>query len=54
MRQRSYPIAVAGDLKKAFLQVRITGRDPLRFHWKRDDLSELDVLRLTSREHYLV
>ena len=49
VRQRSYPIAVAGDLKKAFLQVRIkeAEKDALRFHWKRDDLSELEVLRFT-------
>ena len=49
IRQRSYPIAVTGDLKKAFLQVRIKEQDrkPLRFHWRKDENSELETLRFT-------
>ena len=36
VRSRTHPVAVVGDLKKAFLQVRIRecDRDALRFHWK--------------------
>ena len=50
VRQWSYPTAVAGDLKKAFLRVRIREADcdALRFHWKRDELSELEVPRFTG------
>ena len=35
IRNRFHAVAVAGDLRKAFLQVRIreTERDALRFHW---------------------
>ena len=37
-RNRFHPIAVTGDLKQAFLQVRIreNERDVLRFHWLKD------------------
>ena len=38
MRQWFYPTAVAGDLKRAFLPVRI----------READLSELEVLRFTG------
>ena len=40
---------MAGDLKKAFLQVRIRelDRDRLRFHWKRNEHSLLEALRFT-------
>ena len=49
VRQRSYPVAVTGDLKKAFLQVRIkaSDRDALRFHWRKDEHSKLETLRFT-------
>lgn len=35
-RMRFHPVALTGDLKQAFLQVRIkqAERDALRFHWK--------------------
>jgi hypothetical protein len=37
-RNRFYPIAVAGDLKQAFLQVRVKeeDRNALKFHWLKD------------------
>ena len=49
VRMRFHPVAVTGDLKKAFLQVRIkeADRDALRFHWKPRELSELQTLRFT-------
>ena len=48
-RSRVHPIAVVGDLKQAFLQVRIRGadRDALRFHWKQGKHSEIETLRFT-------
>ena len=35
IRGRFNPVAITGDIKKAFLQVRIRPeeRDTLRFHW---------------------
>lgn len=38
-----------GDLKKAFLQVRIkeSDRDALRFHWKQGEHSEIETLSFT-------
>jgi hypothetical protein len=49
VRMRFHPVAVTGDLKKAFLQVRIkeADRDALRFHWKPNELSEIETLRFT-------
>ena len=50
VRNRMKPVALAGDLKQAFLQVRIRpeDRDVLRFHWfKHKNTSEIDVLRFT-------
>ena len=50
VRNRLKPVALAGDLKKAFLQVRIRpeDRDVLRFHWiKNKDPSVIEVLRFT-------
>ena len=49
VRQRCYPVAVTGDLKKAFLQVRIRelDRDALRFHWRQNEHSALETLRFT-------
>ena len=38
IRNRFYPVAIAGDLKQAFLQIRVRreDRDALRFHWIKD------------------
>ena len=38
MRNRFQPVGLAGDLKQAFLQVRIReeDRDVMRFHWLKD------------------
>ena len=50
VRGRFHPIAVAGDLKQAFLQVRIReeDRDALRFHWFKDVESKgIETLRFT-------
>lgn len=49
VRGRFYPVALSGDLQKAFLQVRIKAndRDALRFHWKENGQSELETLRFT-------
>jgi hypothetical protein len=49
VRSRAHPVAVNGDLKKAFLQVRVKeeDRDALRFHWQPGELSELETLRFT-------
>ena len=48
VRNRRKPIALAGDIKKAFLQVRIQeqDRDALRFHWVKDiQTEEVETLR---------
>jgi len=48
VRNRFKPVALCGDLKQAFLQVRIRmeDRDALRFHWiKNRDVSNVEVLR---------
>ena len=50
VRNRLKPVALAGDLKQAFLQVRIRleDRDALRFHWIKDKkTSNVEVLRFT-------
>ena len=49
VRGRFHPVALAGDLQKAFLQVRIqeNDRDALRFHWRKDPKSDLETLRFT-------
>ena len=50
IRQRFHPVAVAGDLRKAFLQIRVreADRDVLRFHWIRDKNSrDVEALRFT-------
>ena len=50
VRNRFHPIAATGDLKQAFLQVRIreNERDVLRFHWLKDlQTKEIEVLRFT-------
>lgn len=42
-------MVLAGDLKKAFLQIRIheSERDALRFHWRPSHLSEVETYRFT-------
>ena len=50
VRRRFNPAAVTGDIKKAFLQVRIQPeeRDSLRFHWIKDtEKKEVATLRFT-------
>ena len=49
-RCRFHPVLVAGDLRRAFLQVRIreSDRDALRFHWIVDKTAkEVETLRFT-------
>ena len=49
-RNRLRPITVAGDLKQAFLQIRIreSDRDALRFHWLKDkDKGKIGTYRFT-------
>ncbi|KAL9957559.1 hypothetical protein ACROYT_G039201, partial [Oculina patagonica] len=50
IRGRFNPVAITGDIKKAFLQVRIRPeeRDALRFHWlKNMETKEVETLRFT-------
>ena len=50
IRNRFHPVALAGDLQKAFLQVRVreAERDVLRFYWIKDlHSTEVEVLRFT-------
>ena len=49
IQQRGYPVVLAGDIKKAFLQIRIheSERDALRFHWRPSHLSEVETYRFT-------
>ena len=49
VRARAYPIPLTGDLKKAFLQIRIAGdeRDLLRFHRRHPNTSQIEVYRFT-------
>ena len=50
VRSRFHPVAVTGDIKQAFLQVRIKeqDRDALRFHWLKDPNSQtVETLRFT-------
>ena len=50
MRNRFHPVAISGDLKQAFLQVRIwePERDVMRFHWYKDlKTKEIEALRFT-------
>ena len=50
VRVRFQPVALTGDMKEAFLQVRIReeDRDALRFHWFRDlETRRVEVLRFT-------
>ena len=49
IQQRAYPVVLVGDIKKAFLQIRIheSERDALRFHWQTDSDSEVQTFRFT-------
>ena len=50
VRVRLQPVALTGDMKQAFLQIRIReeDRDALRFHWIRDlETRRVEVLRFT-------
>lgn len=49
VRGRLNPVAITGDLQKAFLQVKVkeTDRGAMRFHWRRDEQSPLQTLRFT-------
>ena len=50
VRNRFHPVALAGDLKQAFLQVRIKEleRDVMRFHWLKDFTTrKVETLRFT-------
>ena len=49
VRSRFYPVALSGDIQKAFLQVRIKpeDRDALRFHWKESNSANVETLRFT-------
>ena len=49
IRQISYPVAISGDIEKAFLQVRIKAaeRDALRFHSKHPGDNQMRIYRFT-------
>ena len=49
VRGRFNPVAVTGDIQKAFLQVRVRegDRDAMHFHWRRNEQSEVETLRFT-------
>ena len=49
IQQRAYPVVLAGDIKKAFLQIRIhkSERDALHFHWQTDLNSDVQTYRFT-------
>ena len=49
VRLRFHPVALTGDLKQAFFQVRIKSeeRDAVRFHWKSHQEAEVETLRFT-------
>jgi hypothetical protein len=50
VRNRFYPVAIAGDLKQAFLQIWIKAedRDAMRFHWYEDlETKKVQTLRFT-------
>ena len=49
VQQRAFPVMVSGDIRQAFLQIRIkeAERDVLRFHWRKDGSSPLETLRFT-------
>ena len=47
VRGRFHPVALNGDLQKAFhhIRVREPDRDALRFHWQTDGQSDVEILR---------
>ena len=48
MREADYPVALAYDLKQAFLQVSIREGDRRRFHWLKDlETMQVETLRFT-------
>ena len=49
VRQRFYPVAILGDIQKAFLQIRIKEqeRDALRFHWRLNEGRGIETYRFT-------
>ena len=50
VRGRFHAVAIAGDIRKAFLQVRISeeDRDALRFHWiDKENPEKVRTLRFT-------
>ena len=49
VQQRSFPVMVSGDIKQAFLQIRVreSERDALRFHWSSGADSEILAYRFT-------
>lgn len=49
IQQRAYPVMVSGDIRQAFLQVRIrkSERDALRFHWRKHEKSTVETVRFT-------
>lgn len=49
VRSRFYPVLLTGDLKKAFLHIRIKEeeRDVLRFHWKPSNSDEILIFCFT-------
>ena len=49
VRGRFHPVCLSGDLRKAFLQVRIrkSHRDALRFYWLKDISNEIQTFRFT-------
>ena len=48
-QQRIYPVIVSGDIKQAFLQIRVkqSERDALRFHWRSDAEARIETYRFT-------
>ena len=53
VRNRIHPVALSGDLRQAFLQIRIreSERDMLRFHWLVDlESKEVESLRFWRRQ----
>ncbi|XP_046841042.1 uncharacterized protein LOC124435137 [Xenia sp. Carnegie-2017] len=49
VRARSFPVAITGDIQKAFLQIRVRESewDSLRFHWRPNPQADVEVLRFT-------